>query len=99
MRVDIFRRMDRIGRHCLIEGKDGKLSGCARVWEDRMLKTQPRLSLVRRSGTTPEVAAVCDLYMRPRANVPNAGIGQYEYFNLFGNALQTEPTKPGGGAE
>jgi len=36
-----------------------------------MLKTEPRLSRVRRSEATPEVAAIYDRYMRTRSNVPN----------------------------
>ncbi len=36
-----------------------------------MLKTQPRLSRVRRADATPEVAAIYDRYMRTRGNVPN----------------------------
>ena len=36
-----------------------------------MLKTEPRLSRVRRSDATPEVAAIYDRYMRTRGNVPN----------------------------
>jgi uncharacterized peroxidase-related enzyme len=36
-----------------------------------MLKTQPRLSRVRRTDATPEVAAIYDHYMKTRGNVPN----------------------------
>ena len=36
-----------------------------------MLKTQPRLSRVRRADATPEVGAIYDRYMRTRGNVPN----------------------------
>ena len=36
-----------------------------------MLKTQPRLSRVRRVDATPEVAAIYDRYMQTRGNVPN----------------------------
>ena len=36
-----------------------------------MLKTQPRLSRVRRADAAPEVAAIYDRYMKTRGNVPN----------------------------
>jgi uncharacterized peroxidase-related enzyme len=41
------------------------------VLEDFMLKTQPRISRVRRSEATDDVAAIYDRYMRTRGNVPN----------------------------
>jgi uncharacterized peroxidase-related enzyme len=36
-----------------------------------MLKTQPRISRVRRSEATDDVAAIYDRYMQARGNVPN----------------------------